>query len=257
MAASSRLGGLTVEPGRERLADRCRIAWRGGRPTGPVGSRRPHWWRGRAHRSWPSPPAPAIGWPRPPSSGAPSRRCGGCAPASATGPTPTTSPRRCTCGPCPRWPRSGASRRPAPGSCRSPATCAPTTCAAAPAAASLLDRLVQREATERGGRRPTRTGELDLDDLIARLDPDRREAFVLTQVAGPVLRRGGRWCARCRSARSARASPAPAPTCSTRSPSDRGGRLRLVGASSSSSWTRPLLATPLPPSMPVARRPGR
>ena len=27
----------------------CRIAWRGGRPTGRVGSRRPHWSRGRPH----------------------------------------------------------------------------------------------------------------------------------------------------------------------------------------------------------------
>ena len=49
---------------------------------------------------------------------------------------------------------------------------------------SLLDRLVQREATAGGVTRRERTGELDLDDLIGRLDPDRREAFVLTQVAG-------------------------------------------------------------------------
>jgi len=48
---------------------------------------------------------------------------------------------------------------------------------------SLLERLVQREATARGVTEE-RTGEHDLDDLIARLDPDRREAFVLTQVAG-------------------------------------------------------------------------
>jgi len=48
---------------------------------------------------------------------------------------------------------------------------------------SLLDRLVQHEATEPGAT-AERTGELDLDDLIAGLDRDRREAFVLTQVAG-------------------------------------------------------------------------
>jgi RNA polymerase sigma-70 factor, ECF subfamily len=47
---------------------------------------------------------------------------------------------------------------------------------------SLLDRLVQRDSS--GGVTAERTGELDLDDLIGRLDPDRREAFVLTQVAG-------------------------------------------------------------------------
>jgi RNA polymerase sigma-70 factor (ECF subfamily) len=46
---------------------------------------------------------------------------------------------------------------------------------------ALVERLRQRDV-------PTpeqpRTGELELDDLIARLDADRREAFVLTQVAG-------------------------------------------------------------------------
>jgi RNA polymerase sigma-70 factor (ECF subfamily) len=48
---------------------------------------------------------------------------------------------------------------------------------------SLLDRLVQNEATDPHAV-AARTGEHDLDDLIARLDRDRREAFVLTQVAG-------------------------------------------------------------------------
>ena len=48
---------------------------------------------------------------------------------------------------------------------------------------SLVDRLVQRAAVEEATRYDD-TGALDLDDLIARLDPDRREAFVLTQVAG-------------------------------------------------------------------------
>jgi len=48
---------------------------------------------------------------------------------------------------------------------------------------ALLDRLVLREAVA-GQAAGERTGELDLDDLIARLDADRREAFVLTQVAG-------------------------------------------------------------------------
>jgi RNA polymerase sigma-70 factor (ECF subfamily) len=46
---------------------------------------------------------------------------------------------------------------------------------------ALLDRLRQREVPTH---EEERTGELDLDDLIAHLDPDRREAFVLTQVAG-------------------------------------------------------------------------
>ena len=49
--------------------------------------------------------------------------------------------------------------------------------------------VVARSARAARGRlrrasRAERTGELDLDDLIGRLDPDRREAFVLTQVAG-------------------------------------------------------------------------
>ena len=48
---------------------------------------------------------------------------------------------------------------------------------------SLLDRLVQHEATGPGAV-AERTGELDVDDLIAGIDRDRREAFVLTQVAG-------------------------------------------------------------------------
>ena len=47
---------------------------------------------------------------------------------------------------------------------------------------SLLDRLVAREGG--GGTSPARTGEVDLDDLVGRLDPDRRDAFVLTQVVG-------------------------------------------------------------------------
>ena len=47
----------------------------------------------------------------------------------------------------------------------------------------VLDRLRQREATDGSAENP-RTGELDLDELIGQLDPDRREAFVLTQVAG-------------------------------------------------------------------------
>jgi len=48
---------------------------------------------------------------------------------------------------------------------------------------ALLDRLVQHEATGPGST-AERTGELELDELIAGLDRDRREAFVLTQVAG-------------------------------------------------------------------------
>ncbi|MET0901776.1 MAG: sigma-70 family RNA polymerase sigma factor [Acidimicrobiales bacterium] len=48
---------------------------------------------------------------------------------------------------------------------------------------SLVDRLVQRVATGDLAA-ADRSGEVDLDDLVAALDPDRREAFVLTQVAG-------------------------------------------------------------------------
>ena len=47
---------------------------------------------------------------------------------------------------------------------------------------ALLDRLVH-EVTDPGSTAP-RTGELELDELISGLDRDRREAFVLTQVAG-------------------------------------------------------------------------
>ena len=48
---------------------------------------------------------------------------------------------------------------------------------------ALLDRLVQR--TDRGDSvAAPRTGELELDEVIGALDPDRREAFVLTQVLG-------------------------------------------------------------------------
>ncbi len=46
---------------------------------------------------------------------------------------------------------------------------------------ALLDRLRARDVPEVEAER---TGELDLDDLIERLEPDRRDAFVLTQVAG-------------------------------------------------------------------------
>lgn len=49
-------------------------------------------------------------------------------------------------------------------------------------ARALLDRLVQR--TEVSVAVPARTGEIELDEAIGDLDPDRRAAFVLTQVAG-------------------------------------------------------------------------
>jgi RNA polymerase sigma-70 factor (ECF subfamily) len=45
----------------------------------------------------------------------------------------------------------------------------------------LLDRLVQRRDESTA---PSRSGEVELDELVADLDPDRRDAFVLTQVAG-------------------------------------------------------------------------
>lgn len=48
---------------------------------------------------------------------------------------------------------------------------------------ALLDRLVQR--TDRSDAvEAARTGEVDLDDAIGALAPERREAFVLTQVLG-------------------------------------------------------------------------
>jgi RNA polymerase sigma-70 factor (ECF subfamily) len=48
---------------------------------------------------------------------------------------------------------------------------------------ALFERLRQREAVT-GPSEPPRTGEIDLDGLLAELDPARREAFVLTQVVG-------------------------------------------------------------------------
>ncbi len=47
---------------------------------------------------------------------------------------------------------------------------------------ALVDRLLERDRPDTVA--GERTGEHDLDDLVRRLDPDRREAFVLTQVAG-------------------------------------------------------------------------
>lgn len=48
---------------------------------------------------------------------------------------------------------------------------------------TLLDR-VQRRTTTADLVEAPRTGEVDLEDAIEALSPDRREAFVLTQVAG-------------------------------------------------------------------------
>jgi RNA polymerase sigma-70 factor (ECF subfamily) len=47
---------------------------------------------------------------------------------------------------------------------------------------NLLDRIVNRAAPP--GDEPERTGEVDLDHAVAALTPDRRDAFVLTQVLG-------------------------------------------------------------------------
>lgn len=47
---------------------------------------------------------------------------------------------------------------------------------------ALLDRLVQRGDREVAD--ADRSGEVELDEAIAHLEPDRRAAFVLTQVAG-------------------------------------------------------------------------
>jgi RNA polymerase sigma-70 factor (ECF subfamily) len=48
---------------------------------------------------------------------------------------------------------------------------------------SLLDRLVQR-SSELDLVDAPRTGELEIDEAISSLSPERREVFVLTQVAG-------------------------------------------------------------------------
>lgn len=48
---------------------------------------------------------------------------------------------------------------------------------------ALLDRLAQRADLTSSSVAP-RTGEIELDELIEGLEPDRREAFVLTQVVG-------------------------------------------------------------------------
>ena len=47
---------------------------------------------------------------------------------------------------------------------------------------ALLDRLARRERTEAAT--ADRSGEVELDEALAALEPDRRAAFVLTQVAG-------------------------------------------------------------------------
>jgi RNA polymerase sigma-70 factor (ECF subfamily) len=46
----------------------------------------------------------------------------------------------------------------------------------------LVDRLGRGSGDD--GLSPARTGEVDLDDSLTRLEPDRRAAFVLTQVLG-------------------------------------------------------------------------
>ena len=148
-----------------------------------------------------------------------------------------------------RWRRSGASRRLAPGSSRSLATSAPTTSAAAPVAGrcstgSCSARRAAASSAER-------TGELDLDDLIGRLDPDRREAFVLTQVAGLSYAEAAMVCEV--PIGTIRSRVAASPGRPARRPHRRARRrLRVVGASSSASWTWPLVPTPLPPSIPSA-----
>lgn len=48
---------------------------------------------------------------------------------------------------------------------------------------ALVERLTQRTPADDLVERP-RTGELDLDEAVQALAPNRREAFVLTQVAG-------------------------------------------------------------------------
>lgn len=48
---------------------------------------------------------------------------------------------------------------------------------------ALVERLIER-SDRSDAVAPARTGELELDEAVAALDPDRRAAFVLTQVAG-------------------------------------------------------------------------
>lgn len=59
---------------------------------------------------------------------------------------------------------------------------------------SLIARLAQRtDPTD--ARADSRTGEVDLDDAVAGLDPDRRAAFVLTQVVGLSYAEAAEVCA--------------------------------------------------------------
>ena len=88
--------------GPRALRGSCRIAWRWRSPDWAA------WFPADQTRAVDELTALALaaadgrsGGDRRRSCAAPSPRCGGCAPGSATAPTPTTSPRRCTCGPCP------------------------------------------------------------------------------------------------------------------------------------------------------------
>jgi RNA polymerase sigma-70 factor, ECF subfamily len=107
---------------------------------------------------------------------------------------------------------------------------------------SLLDRLVLREAVAAPAT-GERTGELDLDDLIGRLDADRREAFVLTQVAGLPYAEAALVC-------EVPIGTIRVRTCSTPSSTSEASAQRVRSASSKATWRWPLLPTPLPPSIP-------
>src|SRR6188472_2604172 len=107
--------------------------------------------------SRPTPPG-ATPWPRLRWCAPRSPTSGGCAPPSATAPRPTTSRRRPTCGPSARCTASRTARR------RRRVT--------------LVRDDADLEGLALGEGHTDRTAEgAVVADLLARLDPDRREAF--------------------------------------------------------------------------------
>ena len=230
----------------------CRIAWRGGRPTGRGWFPRGAHWRARGgradaagpggrdrrsgghHRVRPAHPARGVAGVRPPRRPGRRRRPHpGGVPAGAPG----------------AGRRSAASRRRAPGSCRSPATCAPTTSAAAPAAGrcSTGSCSARRPAAASAAER---TGELDLDDLIGAPRPGSARSLRAHAGRGALVRRGGDGVRGADRHDPVPRRRAPVRTCSTASSTSESADSGVVGASSSASWTWPLVPTPLPPSIP-------
>src|SRR5580692_7453337 len=95
--------------------------------------------------------------------------CGGSALTWSSRPPPTTSRRRPTCGRSRRCAGSAATPRSAPGCSRSPGGSARPSSAPGPATGSWP---------------PEPGAQTTVDLLLAALDPDRRAAFVLTQLLG-------------------------------------------------------------------------